>query len=258
MKAQRYFLKLSYKGTHFFGWQIQPNAITVQEKLNEALQKLNRGTAVKTTGCGRTDTGVHASDFYVHFDLDINLDEETFKFKLNCMLPRSIAILAVYKVPSDLHARFSATSRTYHYFIHTEKNPFLEEESWLLPNFLNIEEMNRACELLLEQKNFKCFSKTITELSSFECDVTQAKWTKSETGYSFTITANRFLRNMVRAIVGTTVEVGKGNKTVADFQSILASQNRELAGKSAPAHGLFLTKVAYKNDESAFFYVEKT
>ena len=252
MKAQRYFLKLSYKGTHFFGWQIQPNAITVQEKLNEVLQKLNRGKAVKTTGCGRTDTGVHASDFYVHFDLDIPLDEETFKFKLNCMLPPSIAILAVYKVPSDLHARFSATSRTYHYFIHTEKNPFLEEESWFLPHGLNLDEMNQACELLLQHKNFKCFSKTITELSSFECDVTAAKWEKTETGYTFTITANRFLRNMVRAIVGTTVEVGKGNKTVADFQSILASQNRDLAGKSAPAQGLFLSNVAYENDESAF------
>lgn len=252
MKAQRYFLKLFYKGTHFFGWQIQPNAITVQEILNAALQKLNRGEPVKTAGCGRTDAGVHASEFYAHFDLDINLDEETFKFKLNCMLPPSIAIQAVFKVPSDLHARFSATSRTYHYFIHTDKNPFLEEESWFLPHHLNIGEMNRACELLFLHKNFKCFSKTISEKSSFECEVTAAKWEKSEVGYTFTITANRFLRNMVRAIVGTTVEVGKGSKTVADFQSILASQNRDLAGKSAPAQGLFLSKVAYENDESAF------
>ncbi len=252
MKAQRYFLKLSYKGTHFFGWQIQPNAITVQEMLNIALQKLNRGEPVKTTGCGRTDTGVHASDFYAHFDVAIDLDEETFKFKLNCMLPPSIAILAVYKVPSDLHARFSATSRTYHYFIHAEKNPFLEEESWFLPHELNLDDMNKACELLITHKNFKCFSKTITELSSFECEVTAAKWIKTETGYTFTITANRFLRNMVRAIVGTTVEVGKGNKTVFDFQSIIASQNRDFAGKSAPAQGLFLSKVTYANDESAF------
>lgn len=254
MKAQRYFLKLSYKGTHFFGWQIQPNAITVQETLNGALQKLNRGEPVKTTGCGRTDTGVHASNFYVHFDLDIELDEETFKFKLNCMLPPSIAIQAVYKVPCDLHSRFSATSRTYHYFIHNEKNPFLEEESWFLPHELNVDEMNKACELMRTHKNFKCFSKTITEKSSFECEVTAAKWIKTETGYAFTITANRFLRNMVRAIVGTSVEVGKGSKTVADFQSILASQNRDLAGKSAPAQGLFLSKINYDNDPGVFNY----
>jgi len=251
MEIQRYFLKLSYKGTHFFGWQIQPNAITVQETINSALQKLNRGTGIKTTGCGRTDTGVHATEFYAHFDWTTDLDEEILRFKLNCMLPDSIAILNVFKVPHDLHSRFSATSRTYHYFIHTKKDPFLAETSWLVQQNLNLEVMNEACELLKTHKNFKCFSKTISELSSFECDVTQAFWQETETGYQFTITANRFLRNMVRAIVGSLVDLGTDKKTVADFKLILDSENREMAGKSAPAHGLFLTKVAYENDESA-------
>lgn len=252
MNKQRYFLQLSYKGTHFFGWQIQPNAITVQETLNEALQKLNGGNAIKTTGCGRTDTGVHAADFYVHFDGDLNLDNATLKFKLNCMLPPSIAIHAVFNVPNDLHARFSATSRTYHYFIHAEKNPFLAEESWYMQHELNVGKMNEVCKLLKNHKNFKCFSKTITELSSFECTITEAKWENTTNGYKFTITANRFLRNMVRAIVGTCVEVGKGTTSIQEFQTILDSQNRDLAGKSAPAQGLFLASIAYENDENVF------
>lgn len=252
MEGQRYFLKLSYKGTHFFGWQIQPNAITVQETIALALQKLNHGEPIHLTGCGRTDTGVHASEFYTHFEWNTNMLEDTIVFKLNCMLPPSIAIHKIFKVPSDLHSRFSATNRTYNYFVHSNKDPFLAENSWLVQADLNIEEMNKACEIVKKHTNFKCFSKTVTEKSSYECAVNEAYWSKTDAGYQLTISANRFLRNMVRAIVGTTVDVGLGKKTLAEFEGILLSQNRELAGKSAPAHGLFLTKVDYDNDKKYF------
>lgn len=249
MNPQRYFLKLSYKGTHFFGWQIQPNAITVQETIAKALQKINRNQPVKLTGCGRTDTGVHASEFYAHFDWETDFDDTVFVHKLNCMLPADIAILGVKKVPNDLHSRFSATARTYHYFIHQHKNPFLADRSWQVRQPLDIELMNEACILLINHKNFKCFSKTITGISSFECDVMFANWEATEEGYQFTITANRFLRNMVRAIVGTMVEIGTGKIEVATFQDILNSQERSKAGQSVPAQGLFLAAVKYENDK---------
>lgn len=252
MKTQRYFLKLSYKGTHFFGWQIQPNAITVQEKIMEALTKINRGNSIKVTGCGRTDTGVHASEFYAHFDSETEFDSQKIKHKLNCMLSEDIAIHDFFIVPNDLHSRFSATSRTYNYFIHQEKNPFIEEFSWLVNRELNIQLMNEACLILLKHKNFKCFSKTITGQSSFECDITKAEWTKTESELKFTITANRFLRNMVRAIVGTLVEIGEGKKKLSDLEFILASQDRSSAGISVPAKGLFLSKIEYANDKKYF------
>ena len=252
MNEQRYFLKLSYKGTHFFGWQIQPNAISVQETIANALQKLNRGKSVKLTGCGRTDTGVHASEFFAHFNLNTELDEQTLTYKLNVMLPQDIAIQEVKKVPGDLHSRFSATERTYHYFIHDCKNPFLSDVSWMVKHPLDLDQMNTACSMLINHKNFKCFSKTITEISSFECDVTTAKWEITDSGYMFTIKANRFLRNMVRAIVGTSVDIGLNKKSVADFQTILDSQERNMAGESAPAQGLFLAKITYGNDKNIF------
>jgi tRNA pseudouridine38-40 synthase len=249
MSEQRYFLKLSYKGTHFFGWQIQPNTITVQECIANALTKMNREKAVQVTGCGRTDTGVHASEFYAHFEMNPDWDEATFAYKLNCMLPPDIAIQAVIKVPEDLHSRFSATSRTYNYFIHTEKNAFLNETSWYEKLDLDLEKMNAACKLLINHKNFKCFSKTITGISSFKCDVTKAQWTKTPEGYCFKIQANRFLRNMVRAIVGTMVDIGSDKLTLDGLQEILDSQERSKAGLSVPSQGLFLAKVDYDNDK---------
>lgn len=245
MKEKRYFIKLAYKGTDFFGWQVQPNAITVQGELGNVLQKINKGNPVKIVGCGRTDTGVHASDFFAHIDLDTQLKTEILQHKLNCMLPNSIAILDIIEVASDLHARFSATSRTYHYFIHSKKNAFIGETSWFFKQELDINKMNEACQLLFTRKNFKCFSKTITGVSSFECDVTEAKWTKTNDGYQFTIQANRFLRNMVRAIVGTMVEIGTNKITIDDFERILDSQNRSSAGTSVPPQGLFLVKIDY-------------
>lgn len=250
MSEQRYFLKLSYKGTHFFGWQTQPNAITVQENIASALKKMNRNKEIKVTGCGRTDTGVHASEFYAHFEMKVDWDTETFAYKLNCMLPEDIAIQKVIKVPEDVHSRFSATSRTYHYLIHKNKDPFLYEKSWLLRPELDLDIMNAACELLINHKNFKCFSKTITGISSFKCDVTEAHWTNTPDGYRFTIQANRFLRNMVRAIVGTMVEIGIHNIDLDAFQKILDSKERSKAGLSVPAQGLFLVKVDYDNDKN--------
>lgn len=250
MSEQRYFLKLSYKGTHFFGWQRQPNAITVQEYIEDALTQMNRNREVKITGCGRTDTGVHAAEFYAHFEMNADWNTETFAYKLNCMIPEDIAIQKVIKVPEGLHSRFSATSRTYHYFVHNEKNPFLNETSWLVRPELDLEKMNKASDLLMKHENFKCFSKTITGISSFKCDVTAAHWTKTSGGYQFTIQANRFLRNMVRAIVGTMVDLGTGKIEFSDFQKILDSQERSKAGQSVPPQGLFLVKVDYDNDKT--------
>ncbi len=245
MDEKRYFIQLAYKGTDFFGWQIQPNAITVQQVLGEALQKINRGKPVKLTGCGRTDTGVHASCFFAHVNLAIDLPLDKLTFKLNCMLPESIAVQEIKAVAADLHARFSATARTYHYFIHSVKNPFLAETSWHLKKKLDLDLMNTACQQLFNRKNFKCFSKTISGDSSFECDVMQAEWTATANGYQFTIKANRFLRNMVRAIVGTMVDVGTGKITLDEFNAILNSEDRNKAGTSAPAQGLFLVQIDY-------------
>lgn len=252
MESQRYFLKLAYKGTHFFGWQRQPNAITVQETIADALQKLNRNQPVKLTGCGRTDTGVHASDFFAHFDLPNSIDTAVFQYKLNCMLPDSIAIKALFPVPKDLHTRFSATSRTYHYFIHQSENPFLAETSWLVLPDLDLNAMNRAAKSLIGDKNFKSFSKLNSNPTSFNCIVSEAHWETTEHGLRFTISANRFLRNMVRAITGSLIDVGLGKKSPADFEIILQAESRSLAGKSAPAQGLFLVNVAYENDKDLF------
>lgn len=251
--AQRYFLKLSYKGTLFFGWQKQPKKISVQELIETAVSKMNGGKPAKVTGCGRTDTGVHASQFYAHFEMNLPYSEDEFCYKLNCMLPQSIAIDSIIKVPDDLHSRFSATSRTYHYFISKIKDPFTADLAWHVQKPLNMVEMNAASEKLVGHKNFKSFSKTIQVESTFECTVHEAKWVETETGYQFEITANRFLRNMVRAIVGTLVEVGLGKRTVSDFEHIITSQNRDLAGKSAPAHGLFLVNIDYSNNKDIIY-----
>lgn len=247
------FLKIILQRNAFFGWQKQPKKISVQGLIETAVSKMNGGKPVKVTGCGRTDTGVHASQFYAHFEMNLPYSEEEFCYKLNCMLPPSIAIVSVFKVPEDLHSRFSATSRTYHYFISKIKDPFTSEIAWHVQKQLNMVEINAASEKLVGHKNFKSFSKTIQGESTFECTVSQAKWIETETGYQFEITANRFLRNMVRAIVGTLVEVGLEKRTVSDFEHIITSQNRDLAGKSAPAHGLFLVKIDYANNKEDIF-----
>lgn len=241
----RVFLKLSYKGTNFFGWQIQPEQYSVQEAIELELSRLNGEKEVKIVGCGRTDTGVHASEFFAHVDLPFEIDPKQLIFKLNNMLPSDIAIHEVIPVSDEAHARFDATSRTYHYFIHRQKDVFIHETSWYRPQELDMDSMNRACLLLQNHKDFECFSKVKTDVTNFECNITHAAWIRSDRGYIFTITANRFLRNMVRAIVGTLIGVGEGKLSLEEFQAILDSKNRSEAGQSVPAKGLFLASIRY-------------
>jgi tRNA pseudouridine38-40 synthase len=245
MQVKRYFIQLAYKGTNYFGWQIQPNAITVQENIMQAIAQINRNKPVKVTGCGRTDTGVHASKYFAHVDMMLPMELEKFTFKLNCMLPADIVIQKISEVPNDLHSRFSATSRTYHYHIHQFKDPFLNETSWQLLAPLDVALMNEGGKFLLTQTNFKSFSKTPSNGSNYTCELTEAVWTEKDGRLQFTISANRFLRNMVRAIVGTLVKLGSGKISLDTFKEIVQNQDRRLAGKSAPACGLFLTDIIY-------------
>lgn len=241
----RVFIKLAYKGTNFFGWQVQPNHRSIQGEIENALTKINHNQEMKIVGCGRTDTGVHASEYFAHCDFNFSLSHEDIKFKLNNMLDADIVIQDIIDVEDEQHARFDATKRTYHYFIHQQKDPFVNEISWLRSGNLNLKEMNKACALLLNHEDFECFSKVKTETNTFLCDITNAGWVKSDKGYIFTITANRFLRNMVRAIVGTMIDIGEGKLSIDDLQHILDSKNRSEAGTSVPARGLFLAKIEY-------------
>ncbi|MES2558433.1 MAG: tRNA pseudouridine(38-40) synthase TruA [Bacteroidota bacterium] len=240
----RYLLRLAYKGTHYHGWQKQHNAISVQSVLEEKLS-LIVGENIETLGCGRTDTGVHAKDFYAHFDSSQTLDLNRIVYKLNQLLPDDIVAIELYKVATEFNARFDATFRTYEYWITQKPNPFLVEQAWYQYGKLDIEQMNAAAVLLVGKKDFQCFSKVHTQVDNFICDLTYAHWEVKEEKLVFTITANRFLRNMVRAIVGTLMEVGRGKLTLHDVEQILGSKNRSEAGQSVPAHGLFLTHIEY-------------
>jgi tRNA pseudouridine38-40 synthase len=242
----RYLLQLAYKGTGYHGWQKQHNAISVQSVLEEKLS-LILGENIETLGCGRTDTGVHAKDFYAHFDTTKTFDINRIVYKLNQLLPNDIVAIELYEVAEHFNARFDATSRTYEYWITQRPNPFLVDQAWYQYGRLDIEQMNAAAVLLVGKKDFQCFSKVHTQVDNFICDVTFARWEVKEEKLVFTITANRFLRNMVRAIVGTLLEVGKGKLTLEDLQQILESKNRCEAGQSVPAHGLFLTRIDYPN-----------
>lgn len=239
----RYFIKLAYNGIGFHGWQIQDNAITVQGELNKALSLL-LGQEIKTTGCGRTDTGVNASCFYAHFDADNLIDN--LVYKLNSLLPNSIVIDSIIDVAPEAHARFDAKARTYQYFFHTKKSPFLGEFSTYIPRELDIDTMNKACELLLKTTDFTSFSKVNTETFTNNCKVTLAQISELDTGvFVFEIKADRFLRNMVRAIMGTLIQVGKGKLTIEQFQEVIDSLDRGKAGKSVDGKALFLSNVAY-------------
>jgi tRNA pseudouridine38-40 synthase len=239
----RLFLELSYHGGSFFGWQIQPDQISVQETIERALTRLNSNEPIKVVGCGRTDTGVHAKQYALHFDIDIVPDE--LVYKLNKMLPSSIAISDAYEVPEDKHARFDATSRTYRYFINQTKDPFKDGLSWYQPLSLDVNKMNEAAQHLLGKKDFSSFAKIHTDVKTHICDLRVAKWFSEGDQLVFEITADRFLRNMVRAVVGTLVEVGLGKITPADIPVILAEKDRAAAATSAPAEGLFLWEVKY-------------
>ncbi len=241
----RYFIQLSYKGTHFHGWQIQPNAVTVQETLEKAVSLLLR-EEIKIIGCGRTDTGVHAKDFFAHFDCEtLNFELPKLTFKLNSLLPKDIAVQHIFEVHSDAHARFDATERTYKYYISKVKTPFRYEESYFYPFPLNINAMNKTAKKLLDYTDFTSFSKLHTDVKTNNCVIKEAYWKETDEQLIFTITANRFLRNMVRAIVGTLLEVGKEKCSVERFCEIIEAKDRGKAGSSAPAEGLFLHKIVY-------------
>ncbi len=245
MDLYRYFIQLSYKGTNYHGWQIQPNAISVQEVVEKTLSTVLRET-VEVVGAGRTDTGVHASFFVLHFEVKEELSNfENLVYKLNSLLPNDIAFQKIWPVANDLHARFSAVSRTYKYYISTKKNPFRTETSfkYLLP--LDIDKMNDASHILSEFEDFTSFSRLHTDVKTNNCKILWAEWEVKNTQLIFTIKADRFLRNMVRAIVGTLLEVGKGKLSLNDFRKIIEAKDRGAAGASAPAKGLFLVDVEY-------------
>ena len=240
----RYFIELSYNGTNYHGWQIQPDAVSVQEKINSALSTIYQ-TEIEVIGAGRTDTGVHASQMFAHFDVDGEVDEN-LAFKLNSILPNDIFIKNIDKVDDEKHARFDALERSYEYRIWLGRNPFLLDFSWQIHSQKpDVKLMNEAAKLLLKYEDFESFSKVKTDVYTFNCKVTQAFWKQENELLIFYISANRFLRNMVRAIVGTLLDVGLGKITVDDFKNIIESKNRSNAGLSVPAKGLFLTQIKY-------------
>lgn len=247
METKRYFIELSYNGTEFHGWQIQPNGITVQECLDKALSTYFRQEVV-SLGCGRTDAGVHATQFYAHIDLIEVTEQQIAKAVtgINAMLPYSIAVSAIFEVTADAHARFDATAREYKYYLHFHKNPFKLDRSWLYKGNLDVQKMNEAAQVLLRHTDFSCFSKSNTQTFTNNCKISYAKFEEQiDEGLVFTIKADRFLRNMVRAIVGTLVMVGRGDIEVAAVEEILESKNRSKAGQSVPACGLYLVAIEY-------------
>jgi tRNA pseudouridine38-40 synthase len=240
----RYFIEFAYNGKNYCGWQSQPHSPSVQETLNKALSTLLR-TNIDVTGAGRTDTGVHARQMFAHFDHDGIDDTTTLVLRLNSFLPKDIAVYRIMPLHDDAHARFDATARTYEYHINTYKDPFMQDGSWYNIHPLDVEKMNEAAKMLFNHIDFKCFSKTHTDVKTFNCKVTEAHWQQTGNHLVFTVTADRFLRNMVRAIVGTLVNVGLGKMSIEDFNAVIESRNRSNAGASVPAHGLYLTKVEY-------------
>ncbi len=245
---QRYFIQLSYNGTNYHGWQVQPNATTVQETIEKGLSTILR-EKIAAVGAGRTDTGVHASFFVAHFDSQKdNLSHPDFTYKLNSFFPADIAVQKIWKVPADAHARFDAISRTYHYYITTQKDPFGIQASYkyLLP--LDLEAMNEAAKTLLGYSDFTSFSRLHTDVKTNNCKIYAAQWEKKGQQLVFSIKADRFLRNMVRAVVGTLLDVGKRKLTVEDVKQIIEKKDRGVAGASAPAEGLFLTHIEYPDE----------
>jgi tRNA pseudouridine38-40 synthase len=250
----RYFIKLAYNGTNYHGWQSQPNASSVQETLGKAVSVV-LNSEVSLMGAGRTDTGVHAKEMYAHFDFEKPFDTENIVHKLNSYLPKDIVVYAIISVSDEAHARFDANKITYEYHINSFKDAFLQDESWYFYQSLDVDLMNKAAKLLFNYTDFQCFSKVNTDVNTFDCTIFEANWTRASAKEGankqennklvFTISANRFLRNMVRAIVGTLVNVGMHKISLADFEAIIKSKNREKAGFSVPAHGLFLTKIEY-------------
>ncbi|QQV02106.1 MULTISPECIES: tRNA pseudouridine(38-40) synthase TruA [Chryseobacterium] len=240
----RYFIEFSYNGKNYFGYQIQPKDISVQEELEKALSTILR-EPIKTTGAGRTDTGVHAKKIFAHFDTTQDLSQQLVH-QLNSFLPNDIAVYKIFRVNDDFHARFDATFRTYEYYISLEKNPFTQDSAWQhWRRPLDINKMNEACRILFDYEDFTSFAKLHTDNKTNLCSIYKAEWEQNGSELKFTVSANRFLRNMVRAIVGTMVDIGAGKIQPEDLRNIIENKNRNSAGTSAPAHGLFLVDVGY-------------
>lgn len=246
MTSNRFFIELAYNGTAYHGWQIQPNALSVQECLDKALTTFFR-QPVSSLGCGRTDTGVHATQFFAHVDLqDVDAEKvDQYVGSINALLPYDIAIKQIFPVAPDAHARFHATSRAYKYYLHFHKDPFKLNRSWLFKGNLDVEAMNKAAEIIQQYTDFSCFSKSNTQTFTNNCKISMAKFEWTEDGLVFHIEADRFLRNMVRAIVGTLIRVGKKEIPVEAIADIINSKNRSNAGQSVPACGLYLVRVTY-------------
>jgi tRNA pseudouridine38-40 synthase len=242
----RYFIFISYRGTSYHGWQIQPNSVTVQKILDDALSIILCET-ITTTGAGRTDTGVHAQVFCAHFDSISNdlSGSQNLVFRLNRYLPEDISVNSIKKVFPDANARYSALSRTYKYYISKVKDPFFDNSSWFLHGNINVAKMNEACKLLFNHRDFTSFSKLHSGAKTNNCKIYYASWEEIDNRLVFTIKADRFLRNMVRAIVGTLVDIGYDKTDIGEFEEIILARNRCRAGTSAPARGLFLTEIEY-------------
>ena len=253
----RYFIEIAYDGTSYHGWQIQGEEPTVQRLLEEGL-RYKLGCMQSITGCGRTDSGVHARQFFAHFDLDGNPDNQQVEnavSELNSFLPSDIAVYRIFRVADNAHARFDANTRTYHYYINICKDPFLERFAWTYRASLEVDAMNKAAMMLPEFSDFTSFAKLHSDAKTNICRISAASWSLEGRQLVFTITADRFLRNMVRAIVGTLIEVGRGKLTPEYFREVILSKDRGAAGMSAPAKGLFLQKVDY-SPEKIFHYNE--
>lgn len=243
----RYFIEFSYNGKNYFGYQIQPKEISVQEELEKALSTLLR-EKIKTVGAGRTDTGVHAKKMFAHFETEQTVGDKLVH-QLNSFLPADISIQRIFTVKNNFHARFDATFRTYEYYISLEKNPFTQDSAWQLwRRKFDVDKMNEACKILFEYEDFTSFAKLHTDNKTNLCKIYKAEWEQNGTELKFTVSANRFLRNMVRAIVGTMIEVGSGKIQAEDVRNVIENKNRNSAGVSAPAHALYLVDVGYDFD----------
>ena len=243
----RYFIELQYKGTYYHGWQKQPNASTVQTCLEKALSIYLRQD-ILTTGSGRTDTGVHAHLQVAHFDYDGDLEGKETTYRINALLPNDIVVNTIYGVSKDAHARFSPYARAYQYFLSDKRSPFRQELCYFFPKTLDFDLMNEAGKLLCQYSDFESFSKVNTSVNTFECKVVEAYWRQENETAIFYIKADRFLRGMVRAIVGTLLEIGIGKMSLAQFENIIQQKNRKAAGRAVPAEGLFLWEVNYPQE----------
>ena len=244
----RYFIYFSFNGKHYHGWQKQKNSLTVQEKIEESLSVLLKDK-ILVTGAGRTDAGVHAKQMVAHFDFNEHFENSNkLVFKLNQFLSNDISVKSLKSVKNNAHARFDAISRTYEYHISRDKDVFSEEYSYHLNYSLNKKKINKAIKIIINNKDFKCFTKSKTNVTNYICNIIDSKWMEFDKKYVFKITANRFLRNMVRSIVGTLIDVGLEKTSIDDFIEIIMSKNRSMAGYSVPAKGLFLTKISYPEE----------